>query len=450
MAKETEIKLRVSPETLAALRDSSLIESRRCQPWQQRNLLNCYFDTAEFSLAGAQVALRIRQDGEQLIQTLKTRGASVAGLSERNEWDWYLTENNLDVEKLTDDCWPETLKELDKQTLSGIFHTDFTRELVELCWQYEGEEARVELALDFGVVRTSVQTEEICEMELELRQGQPEALLELAQELANEFALMPCDISKAERGYRLLRPGSFELQVPMAELTADSTMDVTTYHLAMQLLSNSQRLAEQYRHSAQWKLLEQWIYSLIQLRALLTSLGQIVPRKSSNELRQMLDELLTSWMPVYQAAEQEGTRQHAVEQFAQELTQVRWGQFSLRLALWLHQQAWKKQRNERAKRQAQAPLARWLVRFLREELSSIPLSDYVQQPQLLTEQLPRVERVVFWLEHARHVLNIAQLDAMLGSARKLQQAILQQDEQALRQQAASLWQNVACRQIMNS
>lgn len=450
MAKETEIKLRVSPETLAALRDSSLIESRRCQPWQQRNLLNCYFDTAEFSLAGAQVALRIRQDGEQLIQTLKTRGASVAGLSERNEWDWYLTENNLDVEKLTDDCWPETLKELDKQTLSGIFHTDFTRELVELCWQHEGEETRVELALDLGVVRTSEQSEEICELELELRQGQPEALLQLALELANEFALMPCDISKAERGYRLLQPGSFELQVPMAELTADNTMDVTTYHLAMQLLSSSQRLAEQYRHSAQWKLLEQWIYSLVQLRALLTSLGQIVPRKSSNELRQMLDEFLTTWMPVYQAAEQEDARQQAVEQFVQELAQVRWGQFSLRLALWLHQQTWQKQRNERAQRQAQAPLARWLVRFLREELSSIPLSDYVQQPQLLIEQLPRVERVVFWLEHARHVLDIAQLDAMLGSARKLQQAILQQDEQALRQQAASLWQNVACRQIMNS
>jgi len=224
-------------------------------------------------------------------------------------------------------------------------------------------------------------------------------------------------------------------------------MDVVTYQLALQLLSSSQRLAEQYRHSAQWKLLEQWIYSLVQLRALLTSLGQIAPRKSSNELRQMLDELLTTWMPVYQAAEQEDARQQAVEQFAQEMTQVRWGQFSLHLALWLHQQAWQKQRNERAQRQAQAPLARWLTRFLREELNNIPLSDYVQQPQLLIEQLPRVERVVFWLEHARHVLDIAQLDAMLGSARKLQQAILQQDEQALRQHAASLWQNMAFRQL---
>jgi len=450
MAKETEIKLRATPETLAALRDSRLIEQRRCQPWQQRNLLNCYFDTAEYSLTKAQVALRIRQDGDQFIQTLKTKGASVAGLSERNEWDWYLTENTLDVEKLADDCWPAALKELDKQTLSGVFHTDFTRDLVELCWQHEGEETRVELALDFGAVRTEQHTEEICEVELELRQGQSEALLQLALELANELALMPCDISKAERGYRLLQPDSYDLQVQAAELTAESTMDVTTYHLVLQLLSSSQRLAEQYRHSGQWKLLEQWIYSLVQLRALLTSMGQIVPRKSSNELRLMLDELLTTWMPFYQAAEQEESRQQAVEQFAQELGQVRWGQFSLSLALWLHQQSWQKQRNERAQRQAQAPLGRWVTRFLREELNSLPLSDYIQEPQLLIEQQPRVERVVFWLEHARHVLDILQLDAMLGSARKLLQAILHKDEQVLREQAASLWQNVATRQLINS
>src|SRR5690554_2884434 len=244
MAKETEIKLRISPASLATLPEYPVLAARCVGPWQTRELLNRYYDTADFALANSQVALRIRQDGEQLIQTLKTKGSSVAGLSERNEWDWDISQNELDVEKLADDCWPVELQELDKQQLTGIFHTDFTRQLVELSWQHQGEQVRVELALDSGTVRTQEHSEEICEVELELREGQPDALLHLALELANEFALMPCDISKAERGYRLLQPDTYELKIEQAELSPDSSIDEALAQLALQLLASSQRLAE--------------------------------------------------------------------------------------------------------------------------------------------------------------------------------------------------------------
>ena len=93
MAKETEIKLRVSPESLATLCEHPVFATRNVGTWQTRELLNRYYDTDDFALANGQVALRIRRDGEQLIQTLKSKGASVAGLSERNEWDWYLKSN---------------------------------------------------------------------------------------------------------------------------------------------------------------------------------------------------------------------------------------------------------------------------------------------------------------------------------------------------------------------
>ncbi len=64
--------------------------------------------------------------------------------------------------------------------------------------------------------------EEICELELELREGEPAALLELACELAAEDSpLMPCDISKAERGYRLFDAGSYSLSLPPPELNAE-------------------------------------------------------------------------------------------------------------------------------------------------------------------------------------------------------------------------------------
>ncbi|MDV3443726.1 CYTH domain-containing protein, partial [Pseudomonas otitidis] len=106
MQKETEIKLRASRETLDALRDHPLLKKRIKGGWETRELFNQYYDTPARDLAQARVALRMRRDGDQFIQTLKTRGQSVAGLSERNEWDWYLPKAKLDTKKLSDECWP--------------------------------------------------------------------------------------------------------------------------------------------------------------------------------------------------------------------------------------------------------------------------------------------------------------------------------------------------------
>ena len=104
MQKETEIKLRVSRETLAALREHPLLKKRNKSGWTRHELLNQYFDTPARDLAQAKVALRLRKDGEEVIQTLKTRGQSVAGLSERNEYDWKLPKAKLDVKKLDGEC----------------------------------------------------------------------------------------------------------------------------------------------------------------------------------------------------------------------------------------------------------------------------------------------------------------------------------------------------------
>ncbi len=64
MQKETEIKLRVSRETLAALREHPLLKKRNKSGWERRELMNQYFDTPERDLAQAKVALRLRKDGD--------------------------------------------------------------------------------------------------------------------------------------------------------------------------------------------------------------------------------------------------------------------------------------------------------------------------------------------------------------------------------------------------
>ena len=53
MQKETEIKLRVSRETLAALREHPLLKKRNKSGWQRHELFNQYYDTPERDLAQA-------------------------------------------------------------------------------------------------------------------------------------------------------------------------------------------------------------------------------------------------------------------------------------------------------------------------------------------------------------------------------------------------------------
>ncbi len=420
MQKETEIKLRVSRETMAALREHPLLKKRNKSGWQRHELFNQYFDTPVRDLARAKVALRLRRDGDQFIQTLKSRGQSVAGLSERNEWDWYLDKARLDLKKLADDCWPASLAELDKKTLKPIFTTDFVREKAEIAWGRGKAKVVIEAALDLGKVVAGKQAEEICELELELRQGEPEALLELAAELAGDLALMPCDISKAERGYRLHDADSYSLSLPAPAIETTMPLDDAFAALGWQLLGNSQRLAEQYRFNGHWKLLGDWLQQLVELRALLGSLGQAAPRATSRELRGWLDALIQDWRPRVEAGrDDESVRQAAPEQFAAELAEPRWGLFSLKASLWLLQRGWTVDRNNRGNRQGAAELGNWLPRQLGEEAEALQLLRYQQQPEDLAEQRPRMERLLVWLHLARSTLDLPEADRLYGELAKL-------------------------------
>ena len=420
MQKETEIKLRVSRETLIALREHPLLKKRNKSGWEKRELFNQYFDTPSRELAQAKVALRIRRDGDEFIQTLKTRGQSIAGLSERNEYDWALSKAKLDPKKLDGDCWPASLATLDKKQLSAIFSTDFVRERAEIAWGRGKAKVVIEAALDLGKVIAGKHSEEICELELELRQGEPSALLELAAELAADLALMPCDISKAERGYRLFDANSYSLSLPVPELNAEMALDDAFAALAWHLLGSSQRLAEQYRFNGHWRLLLDWVEQLVELRALLGSLGQAAPRVASHELRSRLDALLADWRPRALAGQlDDAVRQAAPAQFAEELNDARWGQFSLHASRWLLARSWAAERNNRGNRQGAAPLGNWLPTLLKDEGVALQLKRYQQQPEDLAEQLPRIERLLTWLHLARSVLDVPEVDRLYGELCKL-------------------------------
>jgi inorganic triphosphatase YgiF len=49
------------------------------------------------------------------------------------------------------------------------------------------------------------------------------------------------------------------------------------------------------------------------------------------------------------------------------------------------------------------------------------LNRYQQQPEDLAEQLPRLERLLVWLHHARPLLKLPEVDRLYGELLKLEE-----------------------------
>lgn len=215
---EIELKLALPPAAAAAF--AKLMARRRGAP-QQQELVTRYFDTPDFSLSAQGVALRVRRAGRRWLQTLKTEGERHGGLSRRAEYEMAISGGKPDWEKFPPEARALVPQALRAQ-LAAVFETRFSR----TTWLVGGRGgAAIEVALDVGEVRAGRRSQPICEIELELKAGQPDALFALAQGWARRFGCTPLDVSKAERGVRLAR-GEAAAPAKSAPLALDGAMSV--------------------------------------------------------------------------------------------------------------------------------------------------------------------------------------------------------------------------------
>ncbi len=213
---ETELKLLLpgadASTIQAQLRRLPLLRRRQtAEQW----LSNVYHDTPEHRLRQERHALRMRrignsppdddkgnrETGSTWVQTFKSAGTSQGGLSQRGEWESVEPAGQLNERALAHTPW----RSLDPdgklfKTLQPCFETRCHRTTWQL-HRYEG--AHIEVALDIGDIRAGTRAAPILELELELKEGPPEALFHLAQAIAKTIAVLPCDASKAQRGYQL-------------------------------------------------------------------------------------------------------------------------------------------------------------------------------------------------------------------------------------------------------
>lgn len=195
MAQETELKLTLSLDDVPKVR-AWLAEQAGIGAEEMTSLRNIYFDTPRCDLQAARMALRIRQAGARYIQTLKTRGQAVAGVHQRNEWEWNVAGWALDTTLLPADI---LLASDLMQNLAPVFETNFERQTAML----SVADSQVECAIDVGAVLAGDARLGLCEVEFELKAGTVPALWSLAGDLAARVPVMLNPVSKAEQGYYL-------------------------------------------------------------------------------------------------------------------------------------------------------------------------------------------------------------------------------------------------------
>jgi len=185
-------------------------------PRRSRWLWNRYFDTPAQDLRRQRSALRLRCVSERAwpagatepppgdwIQTFKTAGVSQGGLSRRGEWESHVASGVLDRAALAATPWSES--DPDGQLFDQL-QPCFDTRCHRVTWLLERPNgARIEVALDSGEIAAGDRTLPMIELELELQAGDTAALFAFARQIAAELAVLPCDISKAERGYALAK-----------------------------------------------------------------------------------------------------------------------------------------------------------------------------------------------------------------------------------------------------
>ena len=207
MGIERELKLALAPSQHD---DVARFFDERTGAGKPIELANVYFDTPDCALAKAKSALRLRRTPSQWLQTYKTLGTTVAGLSNRHEWELPVAGEALEIGALLAACENDAARDALKRAapdLIALFKTDVRR----ILWDIEREGSQIEVALDLGEITAEVDGKtrraDISELELELKSGEESALSMLAAELRGAFPeLVPEDMSKAQRGYLLRDP----------------------------------------------------------------------------------------------------------------------------------------------------------------------------------------------------------------------------------------------------
>jgi inorganic triphosphatase YgiF len=225
MEIERELKLSLRPEQAPGLLDAEPLRAALQGEGRCRRVVSTYHDTKHHTLRKAGAALRVRTSGEEIEQTLKFAAAGPAGLQNCEEWTVMLPDAQPALQAFDATVLSRFKHRGRRLRLQPLFTTNVER---TTCLLRYGQ-THLEMALDQGHIQCHVgalSTTPISEVELELIDGPPAGLYDLALELLAEIDLRQLTPSKAERGYALARPALGPNAVKARDVKLSGSMSV--------------------------------------------------------------------------------------------------------------------------------------------------------------------------------------------------------------------------------
>ncbi|GAA4358090.1 CYTH domain-containing protein [Kangiella marina] len=313
MSIEVELKLSASADKIRQvktwLKDVGHPEDSSAElEWEQKCLSNTYYDTKNHRLRATDIGLRIRKDDQRFIQSVKSAGRVVGGLYQRNESEHDIPEHKLQLELVDEPYLIILLEEAEEEDgpLAPIFTTNFTRDVVTI--DYEG--ASVEIALDQGQIHcvgSDVEdtSQDLCEVELELKDGDASVLFDLGQKLIEQFDLVLDSESKAERGYRLCHSApEYTKYLDLVNLTSKTSAEAAFESVAHKGLGHWQYHIKKIKREASLDAVLQLNRALMFMQTMYSVFAAVIPRHSLIHLRKDWREITKNFSRLFTIAEE--------------------------------------------------------------------------------------------------------------------------------------------------
>lgn len=217
MDQEIELKLNIAASDSGKIIATGLFPGRRKSARQT----SIYFDTADHALAKSGISLRIRTVRKRKVQTVKiTRGS----LFRRGEWERSVSDDVpvLDTASPLADFFGDHAEP---------FVTLFRVENMRTLWMFIDQDAALEIVLDRGEIVANERRWPICELELELKAGNPSVLFDWARHIDAFVPIRIGVISKCEAGYRLIEASGGSIKAEPVVLDSEMHASEAFQHI---------------------------------------------------------------------------------------------------------------------------------------------------------------------------------------------------------------------------
>lgn len=274
--RELELKFSAQPKDLQRFKKAVNAAGKNRRQWARKTLVSRYFDTDDLRLRTLGVSVRLRSNGEKVVQTIKARaGNSGGGLMDRHEWEHNVEGNELVLTDLPIAA-RRAIGAIRDDELSVVMEVHIERQSILIRRTNPlGPDVVIEAVLDEGRIVAGSNQETFAECELELIEGDPNGFFTVASEIHNACPLPMSALTKAGRGYRLLTgEGPKAYRVPKFQLSKEQTIHAALAQIYPVCIANIVENEEACLHGTDPEGVHQMRVSVRRLRTSLKIFGE--------------------------------------------------------------------------------------------------------------------------------------------------------------------------------